>query len=187
ALAMAAPVGRLRGAEVRVVDDADKPVADVMVACVSGAKDAALSNADGVATVPDACREVYCDRGGRVNDQVKLVGGKATCHSGAGVVMTVVAPPGRCAADCWVVVIHADIPWPLQGRVAGGAPRRISSGRISWEKPATDRGHVEAERVPGRWTSLPLAPGHLRISVTEDDPNVIFGHPRGTSPWTCET
>jgi len=85
-----------RAAEIRVVDDADEPMADVMVACTKGSKEAGVSGADGLVHLPDACRQAYCDRGDRVNDQVGIDGGKATCHVRRGVVMTLIALPLAC-------------------------------------------------------------------------------------------
>jgi hypothetical protein len=160
-----------RASQVRVVDDAGKPVANVMVACTRGSTGAGLSGPDGVATVPDVCREVYCERGDRVNDLVKIELGKATCRVGAGVVMTVKAEPGTCADGCSVEVADAKDEWPRPGgRIEGGVPRRSSVGWIGWTK-SNDR-----SRGPGWWTSKPIAPGHLKLYVNNELDDVY---------WSC--
>lgn len=173
---VAAASGDARAAEVRVVDDADKPVANVMVACTRASTGAGLSGPDGIANVPDTCREVYCERGDRVNDLVKIDAGKATCRVRAGVVMTVKAERNMCVDGCWVTIMDADDREPHHGTIDGGVPRRSSHGWLGWRGPeyrGLDRSDGE-----GRWTSKPVSPGHLLLSVSvglED------------ADWYCET
>jgi len=175
-----------QAAEIRVVDDAESPLADVMVACTKGSTDAGLSGSDGRVQVAAACREVYCDRGDRVNDQVRIVDGKATCHVRAGAVLSVVARPGTCANGCLVYIGNPSEPVPRRGTIEGGAPRRYTHGVLTWDKPEPNKGREARERVPGRWTSKPIAPGRLTLGLTENGLEG-FGEARGESPWSCRT
>src|SRR5436309_13232007 len=91
----------VHAAEVRVTDDAGKPVVDAMVVCLGRETGAAGSGEDGIAMVPDACKEVYCERGDLVPDQATIVKGKAACRLRAGHVLTVEMPATHCGEGCY--------------------------------------------------------------------------------------
>src|SRR5262245_20563837 len=95
ALAFAGSVGA-GAAEVRVVDDEGKPLTDAMVACMGKESGAALTGPEGLATVPDACREVYCERGDRVNEIARIVDGRAECRLRSGLLLRVLVENGLC-------------------------------------------------------------------------------------------
>src|SRR5262245_25504822 len=176
ALAFAGSIGA-GAAEVRVVDDEGKPLTDAMVACMGKESGAALTGPEGLATVPDACREVYCERGDRVNEIAKIVDGHAECRLRSGLLLRVFVEDELCArspkgdprslknrsmAPCYAGA--RDVQLPRQGnrsgprsnteKIAGGVPRRGDGGLMD----------LGSDGRP-RWESKPLLPGAYLVTV----------------------
>jgi hypothetical protein len=84
----------------RVVDPDDRPVAGAAVMCSSSEPGAALTDRDGLATIPDACPRVSCMKGDYLPGVAQRDAGVAVCRLVAGVRLTVVPRPDRCAGDC---------------------------------------------------------------------------------------
>src|SRR5262245_38304428 len=90
--------------------------------------------------------------------------------------MTVKAERDTCVDGCWVAIVDADDKEPHVGTIDGGVPRRASHGWLGWKVPEYRR--VDRSDDGGRWTSKPVSPGHLLLSVSvqlED------------ADWYCET
>src|SRR3989442_12751215 len=96
-------VSTVRAAEVRVTDDAGKPVVDAMVVCLGRESGAAGAGQDGIAIVPDACKEIYCERGDLVPDRALIEQGKAACLLRAGLVLTLEEEAIHCAGGCYAM------------------------------------------------------------------------------------
>jgi len=84
-------------AAVTVLDPEGRPVADTLVMCLDPEESSALTDAEGVATVPDACSAVSCWRGGHLPGRARVEHGAATCRLTAGQRVTVALELPGCA------------------------------------------------------------------------------------------
>ena len=160
----------VHAAEVRVTDDAGKPVVDAMVVCLGRETGAAGSGQDGIAIVPDACKEIYCERGDLVPDRALIEKGKAACRLRAGLVLTLEMEATRCADGCYAIV-HDPRSADAAGRretITGGVPRRADTGRL---EPSNVK-----KKLQRRFR--PLLPGRYRIEIER------FRFP---DAWRCGT
>lgn len=152
--------------QVRVVDDAGKPVMGAMVACLGRDTGAALTDEDGAAAVPSACKEVYCERGDLVPDKAAVKEQKAACRLRAGLILTVETSPRQCDGLCYVVVHDPRNRKGLDSDITGGVPRTADSGTL--EEPDEQGGRQRRLR--------PLMPGRYRLEVG-----------RTRDQWECGT
>ncbi len=86
-------------AEVRVVDHTGAPVPDAMVVCLGREVGNANTGPDGVAMIPDACKKVWCERGGFVGVEATVKDGKALCRFAPAVILAVAPLPAGCADE----------------------------------------------------------------------------------------